>query len=177
MMAKRLVSRIFVHALPGRPSRGVVHVGGAAFPCALGRSGIRDLKREGDGRTPRARLPLRRVFYRRDRLSRPASLQVVRAIRPTDAWCDDASDRRYNRLISRPPGSAEESLARADHLYDVIVELGWNDRPVRRHYGSAIFWHGAREGFTPTAGCVAIGRDVFAKILPRLARNAVMVVR
>ncbi|QCI64906.1 L,D-transpeptidase family protein [Phreatobacter stygius] len=176
-MAKRLISRIFVHALPGRPTRGMVHVGLAAFPCALGRAGIRSAKREGDGATPRASLPLRRVFYRHDRLVKPASRQATRAIRPDDAWCDDAADRRYNRLIKRPPGSAEECLTRADHLYDVIVELGWNDHPVRRHRGSAIFWHGARDGFTATAGCVAIRREVFAKILPRLARDAVMVIR
>lgn len=176
-MAKGRITRIFVHALPGRRSRGMVHVGHAAFPCALGRAGIRVDKREGDGATPRGRLPLRRVFFRADRLARPATLQSVRAIGPADAWCDDAADRRYNRLIVRPPGPAEERLMRADHLYDVIVELGWNDRPVRRHRGSAIFWHGARQGFTPTAGCVAIRIADFARILPRLSRRAVMVVR
>jgi L,D-peptidoglycan transpeptidase YkuD (ErfK/YbiS/YcfS/YnhG family) len=176
-MAKRLIRRIFVHALPGRPTRGVVHVGAAAFPCALGRSGIRTTKREGDGATPRAQMPLRRVFFRADRLIRPAGRLAIRAIQPQDAWCDDAAHRRYNRLIERPPGTAEECLTRDDHLYDVIVELGWNDRPVRRHRGSAIFWHVARDGFSPTAGCVAINRDAFAKILPRLAPDAVMVVR
>ena len=51
------------------------------------------------------------------------------------------------------------------------------DAPVRRHRGSAIFWHGARDGFTPTAGCVAIRIPDFAKILPRLSRDAVMVIR
>ena len=66
---------------------------------------------------------------------------------------------------------------RADPLYDIIVELGWNDRPVQRGHGSAIFWHCARPGFTPTAGCVAIRREDFRKILPRLARNAVMTIR
>jgi L,D-peptidoglycan transpeptidase YkuD (ErfK/YbiS/YcfS/YnhG family) len=176
-MAKGRITRIFVHSLPGRPTRGMVHVGLAAFPCALGRSGIGTAKREGDGRTPRARLPLRRVFFRKDRIVRPSALRPVRAIRPEDAWCDDAADRRYNRLIRRPPGQAEERLTRADHLYDIIVELGWNDAPVRRHRGSAIFWHGARDGFSPTAGCVAIRIADFAKILPRLAKDAVMVVR
>ncbi|WP_439572422.1 L,D-transpeptidase family protein [Phreatobacter sp.] len=176
-MAKGRITRIFVHALPGRPSRGMVHVGFAAFPCALGRGGIRAAKREGDGATPRAQLPLRRVFVRADRRVRPMSLRPVRAIRADDAWCDDAADRRYNRLIRRPPGPAEERLMRDDRLYDVIVELGWNDRPVHRHRGSAIFWHGAREGFTPTAGCVAIRIADFARILPRLSRRAVMVVR
>jgi L,D-peptidoglycan transpeptidase YkuD (ErfK/YbiS/YcfS/YnhG family) len=177
LMAKPRIARIFVHALPGRRSQGVVHVGFAAFPCALGRSGIRTDKREGDGATPRARLPLRRVFFRHDRIVKPMGLQCIWAIKPEDAWCDDVNDRRYNRLIRRPPGSAEECLTREDHLYDVVVELGWNDAPVRRRRGSAIFWHSARPGFTPTAGCVAIRREDFAKILPRLARNAVMVVR
>jgi L,D-peptidoglycan transpeptidase YkuD (ErfK/YbiS/YcfS/YnhG family) len=176
-MSGQRVRYIFVHSLPGRPTRGMLHVGLAAFPCALGRSGIRTIKREGDGATPRARLPLRRVFFRKDRLQRPASLQKIRAIRPTDAWCDHAHDRRYNRLIARPLGTAEECLTRGDNLYNVIVELGWNDRPVRRNRGSAIFWHGARAGLTPTAGCVAIPIATFAKILPRLARNAVMIVR
>jgi len=176
-MAKGRITRIFVHALPGRRSRGVLHVGLAAFPCALGRAGIRADKREGDGATPRTRLPLRRVFFRGDRLVRPRTLRPVRAIGPEDAWCDDASDRRYNRLIRRPPGPAEERLMRDDHLYDVIVELGWNDAPVRRLKGSAIFWHGARDGFTPTAGCIAIRIADFARILPRLSRRAVIVVR
>ncbi len=75
----------------------MVHVGLAAFPCALGRSGIRTDKREGDGATPRAILPLRRVFFRADRLVRPMTRRPVRAIRPEDAWCDEAGDRRYNR--------------------------------------------------------------------------------
>ena len=55
--------------------------------------------------------------------------------------------------------------------------FGWNDRPVLRGRGSAIFWHLARPGFTPTAGCVAVDRHVFAKVLPRLARHCRILVR
>jgi L,D-peptidoglycan transpeptidase YkuD (ErfK/YbiS/YcfS/YnhG family) len=157
--------------------RGFLIAGFACFPCALGRSGVIVLKREGDGGTPRARLPLRRVFFRTDRMPRPSVALPVHAIRAQDAWCDDVKDRRYNRLIARPAGEAEERLMRADGLYDIIVELGWNDAPVRKGRGSAIFWHLARPGFTPTAGCVAVSRDVFAKVLPRLARQCVMVIR
>lgn len=158
-------------------SKGFLIAGAASFPCALGRSGILTRKREGDGGTPRADLPLRRVFYRADRIGRPLTLLPLRQIGPRDAWCDDATDRRYNRLIDRPPGQAEERLQREDKLYNVIVELGWNDRPVIRGRGSAIFWHLARPGFTPTAGCVAVEAHVFTKVLPRLARRCVISVR
>jgi L,D-peptidoglycan transpeptidase YkuD (ErfK/YbiS/YcfS/YnhG family) len=153
-----------------------VIAGFAAFPCALGRAGPRVMKREGDGATPVAVLPLRRLYIRDDRGPRPLCRLPVRRIRPGDAWCDDVRDRRYNRLISRPPGEAEERLMRADHLYDLIVELGWNDRPVRNGRGSAIFWHLARAGFSPTAGCVATTRGAFQRILPRLSRRCVMVI-
>lgn len=156
--------------------KGFLLAGQALFPCAIGRSGRVVMKREGDGGTPRTALPIRRVFYRADRVPRPQCRFPVRAIRPDDAWCDDTTDRRYNRLIRRPPGVAEERLWRDDPLYDVIVELGWNDRPVRKGRGSAIFWHLARPGFSPTAGCVAVTREVFFKILPRLSRSARIVV-
>jgi L,D-peptidoglycan transpeptidase YkuD (ErfK/YbiS/YcfS/YnhG family) len=174
---KRRAGLIHVHGLPTRRTLGRLVIGATAYPCVLGRSGIVVDKREGDGGTPRARLPLRRVFQRLDKAARIPTLLAMRAIRHDDAWCDDPSDRRYNRLIRRPPDQAEERLSRADRLYDVIVELGWNDAPVRRGRGSAIFWHVCREARTPTAGCVAVEPDVFRKILPRLSRRAVMVVR
>lgn len=178
----RALTRVHVIVCPSNRRRGWVIAGLAAFPCALGRGGVITMKREGDGGTPRAELPLRRIFFRTDRGPRPFSRLPARAIRPQDAWCDDVADRRYNRLIARPPGlspagEADERLMRVDALYDIIVELGWNDRPIRKGRGSAIFWHLARPGFTPTAGCVATGRAAFRRILPRLARHCVMVIR
>jgi L,D-peptidoglycan transpeptidase YkuD (ErfK/YbiS/YcfS/YnhG family) len=169
------LTRLRVVVCPSDHRRGFVIAGLAAFPCAIGRSGSRMIKREGDGATPVATLPLRRLFFRDDRGPRPFCRLPMRPIRPADAWCDDMGDPRYNRLISRPPGEAEERLMRQDHLYDLIVELGWNDRPVRKGRGSAIFWHLARPGFTPTAGCVATTRGAFQRILPRLSRRCVMI--
>lgn len=174
--SRRGLTELRVFASVGDRRKGFLVAGHAVFPCALGRSGIVVSKREGDGGTPRAKLPLRRAFYRADRMPRPRTLLRLRAITARDAWCDDVSDRRYNKLIDRPPGIAEERLARTDRLYDVIVELGWNDDPVIRGRGSAIFWHLPRAGFTPTAGCVAVERHVFQKLLPQLSRNCVMIV-
>ncbi len=177
-MSKGLrISRLVVAVLPGSRQRGTLVAGLARFSCALGRSGTAAMKREGDGATPRGSLRIRRVFYRGDRHPRIRCPLPMRLIHPQDAWCDDSKDRRYNRLIRRPEGDAEERLWRSDDLYDVIVELGWNDAPVRKGRGSAIFWHLARPGFTPTAGCVAVELDVFRKLLPRLSRHCVMVIR
>ena len=62
-MAITGLSRIFVHSLAGDRTKGRLQVGLWVFPCALGRSGIKRFKREGDGATPRADLPLRRVLF------------------------------------------------------------------------------------------------------------------
>jgi L,D-peptidoglycan transpeptidase YkuD (ErfK/YbiS/YcfS/YnhG family) len=59
---------------------------------------------------------------------------------------------------------------REDHLYDVIIVLGYNDRPRIRGRGSAIFVHLARPSYAPTAGCIAFSRRdldaVLAEIRP-----------
>jgi L,D-peptidoglycan transpeptidase YkuD (ErfK/YbiS/YcfS/YnhG family) len=72
-------------------------------------------------------------------------------------WVDNASDAaRYNRLTTAPYAGSHEELMREDHVYDIIVPLGYNDNPPVPGLGSAIFLHVAREAFTPTAGCVAL---------------------
>ncbi len=171
-MPPRPIRRLLVIPSVLDRCRGVLIVGTSRFPCAIGRSGVRVEKREGDGATPVSRLPLRRVFLRPDKGPAPATLQPRRWTTRHDAWCDDVRDRRYNRLIKKPGGDGEERLWRADHLYDIVIELGWNDAPVRRGRGSAIFWHLPRTGLRPTAGCIATPRAVFHKVLPRLAQNA-----
>jgi len=47
----------------------------------------------------------------------------------------------------------------------VIGVLGWNDMPVVRGRGSAIFLHLARPGFTPTEGCIALEQRDLLRVL------------
>ncbi|HEY8611669.1 MAG TPA: L,D-transpeptidase family protein [Roseomonas sp.] len=124
--------------------------------CAIGRGGISDQKREGDGATPRAFLPLRRVLYRADRGRAPHCAVPVEPIGPADGWCDDPSDAAYNRPVTLPYPGRHEVLWRDDSLYDIIGVLGWNDDPVVSGRGSAIFLHVARPDYAPTEGCVAL---------------------
>lgn len=144
---------------------------GAAVPVALGRSGILANKREGDGGTPRGRFRPKRLWWRADRLGRPRTRLPVRAIGPADAWSEDPADRRYNRPVRRRPGEPGDRLMRDDSLYDLIIEIDHNDRPRIAGRGSAVFIHIAREGFKPTAGCVALRRNDLLRLLERLSRR------
>lgn len=143
---------------------------------ALGRSGIRALKREGDGGTPLGRLPIRKLLYRADRVTRPRTALPVRVIKDHDGWCEDPADRNYNRLVKLSPRSSVDRLRRTDHLYDLVLVLGYNDRPRVRGKGSAIFVHLARPGYAPTAGCIALSRRDLSALLAQIRPGSSIVV-
>ncbi len=149
----------------GAPSSGTLAWPKGEARCALGRSGVTEKKREGDGATPAGVLPLRLVFYRPDRLAQPATRLAVRALEPGDGWCDDPLSPEYNRHVRRPFPARHESLWRDDGLYDLVVVLGWNDAPPTPSRGSAIFLHAAGEGLAPTEGCVALARPDLLRLL------------
>lgn len=167
-MPQRPLIHIRVHRRSGAKTRGILTAGRAAFPVALGRAGILANKREGDGGTPRGVFRLKRLWWRKDRITRPRTALPLRAIRADDAWSEDPADRRYNRPVRRPPGEPGDRLMRDDDLYDLIIEIDHNDRPRVAGRGSAVFIHVARDGFAPTAGCVALRRNDLLRLLQRL---------
>ncbi len=144
---------------------GLLHLAGENFRAAVGKGGLAREKREGDGATPIATLPVRRVFYRADRLARPTARVLVEPIAPQDGWCDDPNHRDYNKFVTLPHEGRHEELWRRDGVYDLIGVLGWNDAPVVRHRGSAIFLHVARPDFEPTEGCVALALPDLLRVL------------
>jgi L,D-peptidoglycan transpeptidase YkuD (ErfK/YbiS/YcfS/YnhG family) len=126
------------------------------FRASLGRAGVAQHKLEADSATPAGLLPLRRVLYRLDRLPAPDCAVPIEPIGEADGWCDDPLHRDYNRPVRLPHEARCEELWRPDGLYDVVGVLGWNDAPVERGRGSAIFLHVARSDHGPTEGCVAL---------------------
>jgi L,D-peptidoglycan transpeptidase YkuD (ErfK/YbiS/YcfS/YnhG family) len=145
--------------------------------AAIGRAGMKNLKREGDGATPIGSFRLIGGFFRPDRFLRPRSGMKLRGLRPMNGWCDDTSSGQYNRPVRDDTTAGHESLWREDHVYDVIVLTDQNLRPRIKGRGSAIFFHLANQDFAPTAGCVAISAADMRRLLPRLARNATLVIR
>jgi L,D-peptidoglycan transpeptidase YkuD (ErfK/YbiS/YcfS/YnhG family) len=135
---------------------GEARWGELRFRCALGKGGLSRDKREGDGATPVGAWPMRRLLYRADRISAPATRLPSAAIGREDGWCDDPADPAYNRPVRRPHAARHERLWREDALYDLLVVLGHNDDPVVAGAGSAIFLHVARPDYAPTEGCVAL---------------------
>jgi L,D-peptidoglycan transpeptidase YkuD (ErfK/YbiS/YcfS/YnhG family) len=153
---------------PGDRRQGWLLAGSRPIKVAIGRSGIKANKREGDGATPAGRYRLVRLWWRRDRLPRPHTKLPVRPIGPLDGWCEDPSDRRYNRPIRMLPGQPGDRLCRNDALYDLIIEIDHNRRPRVAGRGSAVFIHVARADMTPTAGCVSLPANALTRLLARL---------
>lgn len=170
--ARRRARTVIVTGLAAGAARGAVKLGGLAYPCALGRSGRRAVKREGDGATPIGCWRLLQVLYRADRGPRPVTGLPVRQIGPSDGWCDAPGDRNYNRPVRHPYPASAEHLWRADGLYDIVVVLSHNGMPRVRGRGSAIFMHVARSGYAPTEGCIALRYDHLRRLLQRLAAGA-----
>ncbi|WP_321343933.1 L,D-transpeptidase family protein [Breoghania sp.] len=164
-------NEIRVLTLSAQSRNGVLQFGPLTARCAIGRSGITRHKREGDGASPAGTFRLIEVLYRADRIARPVTSLPVRAIRPADIWCDDPGDGRYNRAAHAPLAASHEKLWRDDHLYDVIVVLDHNRKPRVRGHGSAVFFHLARPGYSPTEGCVAVKLGDMRRLLARAARN------
>ena len=156
---------ITVTTLNPGASAGFLECAGLRFPCALGRGGLTSRKLEGDGATPLGRWQLRHAWYRPDRISRPRTGLPLKVIKPQDGWCDAPGDRNYNRPVNHPYPASAEHLWRKDHLYDLVVAIGYNDLPRSRGRGSAIFMHVAGPNMAPTEGCVALRRDDLIRLI------------
>jgi L,D-peptidoglycan transpeptidase YkuD (ErfK/YbiS/YcfS/YnhG family) len=174
---KKSARKLEVHASPLDRRRGVLRLGEITVPCALGRSGIIVRKREGDGGTPAGRFALLHVYYRPDRGLPPATLLPAEPLSPTFGWCDDPGHRRYNRPVQLPFPASHEKMWRDDRLYDIVVVLDCNLDPAVKGKGSAIFFHIAREGYSPTEGCVAVSPEHMRLILQNVSLGAEMVIR
>ena len=168
-MASRLVSILRVAKAVGGAGAARLRAGQVVMRCAIGPAGIRAQKREGDGATPLGRFALQGGFFRPDRL-RAISALGLQSMRQADGWCDAPGHARYNRPVRLPFAPSHELLWRDDHVYNLVILLSHNQRPRVQSGGSAIFFHLARDGYPPTAGCVAIGLADMRRLLPRLAR-------
>jgi len=136
------------------------------FACTLGRGGVTNDKREGDGASPRGVHDIVGLLYRPDRMGRPVDWAVP--IRPGDLWSDDPGHEDYNLMVRAPYPHSHEALRRADPMYDLVLITNWNWPHAERGRGSAIFIHQWRRPGFPTAGCVGLARRDLLWIAQRI---------
>jgi L,D-peptidoglycan transpeptidase YkuD (ErfK/YbiS/YcfS/YnhG family) len=163
--ARQGLSVARLRLLSAGAQRGWLCHGPFRFACAIGRSGLSAHKREGDGATPWGRFALRHVYWRPDRLRRPATPLPATPIDPALGWCDGVGDRTYNRAVRLPYPASHERMWRDDGLYDVVVQLSHNWQPRVQGFGSAVFLHVASPGYGATAGCLALSLPDLLRLL------------
>ena len=141
------------------------------FRCSLGKAGIGIKKKEGDNLTPKGKFKLIQVFYRADRIKKIKTDLPKKTIARNMGWCDDSRSNNYNRLIKLPFNFSYEKLYRKDNIYDLVVLISYNTKPIIRNKGSAIFIHISRRNFSPTKGCIALKKDNLLQLLSKVKKN------
>jgi len=141
------------------------------FRCALGKLGIKKKLCEGDMITPKGKFKLTKIYYRSDRIKKINSpLKKIR-IKKNMGWCDDISNKHYNKQIKINNNIGHEKLYRVDNVYDVIVVLNYNLNPVIKGKGSAIFLHVAKKNYSKTQGCIALKKNELLYLLSKIKKN------
>jgi L,D-peptidoglycan transpeptidase YkuD (ErfK/YbiS/YcfS/YnhG family) len=91
-------------------------------------------------------------------------------------WCDDPKSKNYNQLIKLPTNYSYEKLFRKDNIYDLIVVLDYNMKPIIKNKGSAIFIHIAKKNFKKTAGCIALKKSNLKKLIRIIGRKTKVII-
>ena len=139
--------------------------------CAIGKRGIGNKRKEGDLITPKGKYKIKYILYRKDRIKRIQSKIKKIAITKRMGWCDDPKSKDYNKLIKLPINYRYEKLYRKENIYDLILVLNFNMRPIVKKKGSAIFIHIAKKNYKKTEGCVAVNKVSLLKIIKKLKNN------
>lgn len=136
------------------------------IPAVVGKHGISHHKREGDGKTPAGLYALGEAFG-----TEPAPLGTAlpyRVVTEHDYWVDDPQSYDYNRPVHYEgnPSDRWASFERLnDPLYNHVIVINYNEDPIVKGMGSAIFLHRWRNENAPTQGCVAISHDHLVRLL------------
>jgi L,D-peptidoglycan transpeptidase YkuD (ErfK/YbiS/YcfS/YnhG family) len=125
------------------------------FKCSIGKNGRTTKKIEGDNKTPKGLYALGPLYYRKDRIFKISTRLKKIEIKKNFGWCDDVSNKFYNKPIKINSKVRHEKLFRDDKKYDLLIPIEYNSKKPKKNKGSAIFIHLTRN-YKKTQGCVAI---------------------
>jgi L,D-peptidoglycan transpeptidase YkuD (ErfK/YbiS/YcfS/YnhG family) len=147
------------------------------FKCALGKAGIGNKKIEGDNITPRGIFKIVKIYYRKDRIKKISSEFKLFKIKKKIGWCDDPKSKQYNQCINLPTNYTHEKFYRKDNIYDLILVLNYNIKPIIKNKGSAIFIHIAKRNYKKTKGCIALKKIHLLKLITIIKKNTKIIIK
>ncbi|MDB9937529.1 L,D-transpeptidase family protein, partial [Candidatus Pelagibacter sp.] len=118
---------------------------------------------EGDFSTPKGLFKLKKLYFRKDRVSIPVTKIKKKIITKNLGWCDDPNHKKYNEEIKIYTRNNKENFYRKDIKYDYLITINHNDKKIP-YLGSAIFIH-LTDNYEPTAGCIALKKGDFEVLL------------
>jgi len=136
--------------------------------CAIGKRGITDKKLEGDNKTPAGIFNFNSILYRKDRITKIRANLPKFIIKKNMGWCDDPNSRLYNKLIKFPFNFKAEKLWLNENIYDIIIIINYNTKPIVKKKGSAVFLHIAKKNYTGTRGCLAISKKNMLLLISKI---------
>ena len=115
------------------------------YNCQLGLKGKFPIykKKEGDFATPIGKWKLGKIFLRNDKLPFLKTKKNIRKriinVSKNSGWCDDISSKDYNKYFKIKKSQiykhlGHEALFRADDVYDVIIEIKYNIKPISHNH-------------------------------------------
>ena len=149
----------------------ILSYGNYKVKCAVGKRGIGIKLKEGDLITPKGIYKITKIFIRKDRIKNLRTKIKTFPIKKNMGWCNDPNSKSYNRLIKYPINSTFEKLFRKDNIYDVIMVLNYNMKPIIKNKGSAIFLHISKKNYSSTEGCIAINKSHIKKLLTLISKS------
>ena len=141
--------------------RGTLEFGPFRWPCALGRSGIRAVKREGDGASPRGSYAVLRIFYRPDKFRRsPVAVPAaaVAEVLPLPVPAD-------------PNAPGPFAFADAERVAGILTAAGFRD-PALEPVAAKVWVGDTPEEAAAYLRTTGMGRAIFADAAPELIDEA-----
>lgn len=163
--------RVILHKKVNEAWKEVIAINGY-----VGKNGITDSKREGDGKTPTGVYTFGTGF---GVASNPGAKIPYRVVTKNDYWVDDPSSKYYNQWvvstqIKDKDWKSAEHLASYPKAYKYAAVINYNTQNIIPGKGSAIFLHVSTSG--PTAGCVSVPESSMFSILKELNSNTRIVI-
>jgi len=134
----------------------------------VGKNGVSEGKREGDGCTPAGLFPLGYAF---GNSAMPETGMTWRAVTAMSYWVDDPNSAYYNKWVEGTDGAdwdSAEKLSEMPKYYAYAVVVEYNTENTAPGKGSAVFLHCKT---IPTSGCIAAPQEAILRILKWLSEE------